>query len=78
MLFATRWLQFNTGDELFNNFEEVLTDSGANRWQNLIVSVAAVDRDDIRFNQEYGNLLDRYATNQGRDIMKDYLRSDEV
>ena len=71
-------LDFNTGDELFNNFEEVLQDSGASRWQNLIANVEAIDRDDVRFNQEYGNLLDRYATNRGRGIMKDYLRSDEV
>ena len=62
----------------FNNFEEVLQDSGASRWQNLITDIAAVDRDVIRFNGEYGNLLERYSTNRGRDIMKDYLRSDEV
>ena len=71
-------LDFNTGDELFTNFAEVLQDSGASRWQNLISDIEVIDRDDVRFNQEYGNLLDRYATNRGRDIMKDYLRSDEV
>ena len=26
-------LDFNTGEELFNNFEEVLQDLGASRWQ---------------------------------------------
>ena len=58
-------LDFNTGDELFNNFEEVLQDSGASRWQNLIANVEAIDRDHVRFNQEYGNLLDRcFRTNK--------------
>ena len=63
-------LNFNTGEELFNNFEEVLQDSGASRWQNLITDIAAVDRDVICFNGEYGNLLERYSTNRGRDILE--------
>ena len=71
-------LQLEEGHELFDNFEQVLSDNAETRWQNLVAEIADEDRTDVRFEDEYQNLLDSYATNRGRDYMRDYLQSTEV
>ena len=49
-------LDFNTGDELFNNFEEVLQDSGASRWHAIPYSVPMVHEE--AFLKELKHLLE--------------------
>ena len=71
-------LQLEDGPELFDNFEQVLSDNAETRWQNLVADIADADRTDVRYEDEYKNLLDSYATNRGRDYMRDYLLSSEV
>ena len=71
-------LQLEEGPELFDNFEQVLSDNAETRWQNLVADIADDDRTDVRFEDEYQNLLDSYATNRGRDYMRDYLTSAAV
>ena len=71
-------LQFDSGEELFDNFTQVLSDNAEASWSNLVDGIGFADRTPVRFDQEYTTLLERYATNKGRDFTKDYLYSSEV
>ena len=71
-------LRFDTGEELFDNFSQVLSDNAEASWSNLVDNINENDQTVARFTQEYTTLLERYATNRGRDFMKDYLLSGEV
>ena len=71
-------MQWDDGDELFTNFPKVLSENAEESWRNLTDGIAIADRTPIRFEAEYANLLEKYATNRGCDFMKDYLYSEEV
>jgi hypothetical protein len=68
-----RQLLFDTGPELFDNFEEILTDSAEEKWENLVSGIGAAARTVPRFNAEMQNLYLRYVDTEARDTMIKYL-----
>ena len=68
-----RQLSFTDGLELFDNFEEVLTDSAEEKWLNLTVGVADIDRTPARFNEAMEAFCQRYVDAFARDAMIKYL-----
>ena len=50
-------LQFTQGDELFDNFEQVLLDTVLDRWLNRVSQLTAAQRTVNWFNAEYANFL---------------------
>ena len=71
-------LQFTEGRELFNSFEQIVSDTAADRWANLVTAIPEADRDAPRFETEWRNFLRLYTTSKGRDYMVEYLNSAEV
>ena len=68
-----RQLSFTDGGELFDNFEEVLTDSAEEKWLNLTVGVAEVNRTPARFDQAMEACCQRHVDEFARDSMIKYL-----
>ena len=71
-------LEFSTGEELFDNFEQVISDTAEARWNNNVAEIPDDDRTADRFDEEFAAYLQRYTTNRGRDYMKAYLNSKDV
>jgi hypothetical protein len=71
-------LEFTTGDELFDNFEQILSDSAEQYWENSVDAMGNVARTVARFDQCYGVLVLRYLHEHARDHMVDYSGSAEV
>jgi hypothetical protein len=69
-----RQLNFDTGAELFNNFEEVITDTAEDKWDGIVSGIQPGDRDPARFDQAMGEFYMKYCNNQARDTMLEYLR----
>jgi hypothetical protein len=68
-----RQLSFDTGRELFDNFEEILTDSAEEKWENIVAGIGAAGRTANQFNTEMTNFYLRYVDNEARDTMFKYL-----
>uniref|UniRef100_A0A6V2AN04 Uncharacterized protein n=1 Tax=Ditylum brightwellii TaxID=49249 RepID=A0A6V2AN04_9STRA len=68
-------LDYTTGMELFNNFEEILTDTTEEKWENLMSGIVDADKTDMRFNTEIALFYQTYCDNEARDIMFDYLKT---
>jgi hypothetical protein len=68
-----RRLEFTTGHELFDNFEQILSDSAEQYWENIVDAIGNVARTVARFDQCYKALVLRYSHEHARDHMVDYL-----
>jgi hypothetical protein len=68
-----RQLLFDTGIELFDNFEEILTDSAEEKWENLVAGIGVAARTPARLDIEMTNFYLHYVDNEARDTMFKYL-----
>jgi hypothetical protein len=71
----TNFMHYTTGAELFDNWEQCLSDTAENRWNNLVTAIVDADRSSARFETDLVNFTRRYATNRARDYMREYLMS---
>jgi hypothetical protein len=74
-------LEFTTGDELFDNFEQILSDSAEKYWENIGSTIGNVAR--TSYGGSFWSMLwcistTSFACEHARDHMVDYLGSAEV
>jgi hypothetical protein len=67
-------LEWTTGPEMFDNFEEVLQDTALEKWETRIGNIAPVDRTMGRFDQAIGEYLLEYVDPLAKDYMIKYLK----
>lgn len=72
---ADRTLQWNTGIELFDGFEEVLIDTALTNWEDLIAPLANVDKTVERFEQTLQELYRKYVGSEARDTQIEYYKT---
>ena len=70
-----RQLEFTTGEELFDAFEEIVSNQAEQRWETLTGQLTAQQKTNARFRQEMDNFYLSYCDDDARDTMFDYLRS---
>ena len=70
-----RQLEFTTGEELFDNFEEVLTGKAQDKWYSLTGQLGAAQRTVPEFTNRVGQLYLSYCSDDARDAMFEYLRA---
>ena len=76
---AVEVLELNTRAELFNNFEQVLSDMAFNHWMNRVTNLTNAQRMPARFDtNKFSSFLRKFTTNRGQDYMLEYLNSLEV
>jgi hypothetical protein len=63
------------GAELFDNFEEILTDYAEEKWENLVSGIEVAAHTVPCFDVEMRNDYLRYVDDEARDIMFKYLRT---
>eukprot|EP00957_Ditylum_brightwellii_P019401 1463699-Ditylum_brightwellii.AAC.1 len=68
-------LEFTTGPELFNNFEEVLTDNAEEKWENVVSNIAEADCDEACFNEAMEAYYLKYCDEDSKDTLFDYLQA---
>ena len=66
-------LQFNTGVELYDNFEELLTDSAEEHWTQITRNTPDAARTVDSFNQHMESFYTKYVDDKARNIMFKYL-----
>ena len=71
---ASRTLQWNTGHELFDGFEEFLIDTALTNWEDLILPLAEADKTLARFEQTLQEMYRKYVGAEARDIQFEYFR----
>ena len=71
----SRQLEYTTGAELFNNFEELMVNNAEERWENIVAPIAEPQRTPIRFELAVDELRAHYCDHEARDTMFDYLRT---
>eukprot|EP00957_Ditylum_brightwellii_P124835 9515658-Ditylum_brightwellii.AAC.1 len=67
-------LKFDTGPELFNNFEEAITNTADDKWDGIIGGILPENRDPTKFDESIEKFYLKYCDKQSRDIMLKYLR----
>jgi hypothetical protein len=72
---ATRVLLWTTGPELFDGFEEVLLDTALSNWEDIISTIADVDKTPARFEQAIQTMYRKYVGAEARDIQFEYFKS---
>ena len=73
---AARTIGWTTGSELYDNFEEVLTDTAEDHWENILTDVAEADKTPANFKDVALPAFYRhYCDDDARDIMITYLRA---
>ena len=72
---TARQLDFDTGAELFDNFEEVLTDTAIDKWENIVSAIPQNQRTVARFNQSIEAFYRRYVDARARDVMISYIKT---
>lgn len=70
---AARRLEFTTGEELFDAFEECLHGIPAHEWSKQIHNLQANDMTIQRFNQEVQNFYTHFCDERARDTMYEYI-----
>eukprot|EP00957_Ditylum_brightwellii_P207517 15353354-Ditylum_brightwellii.AAC.1 len=70
---AARQLDFTTGPELFDNFEEVLTDSAEEKWDTIVSNINAATREVDHFDNAIKEFYLKYCGAQAKDTMFQYL-----
>ena len=71
----SRQLNYDNGEELFDNWDDCLDDSAEEKWDTLVSGIANDQRTVARFNAEMKNYYRRYVDNKARDTLVDYLRN---
>ena len=71
----SRQLEFTTGAELFNNFEELMVNNTEERWENIVAPITDAQRTPIQFELAVDELLTHYCDHEARHVMFDYLRT---
>ena len=69
-----RQLQYTDGDELFDNFAEVVAGKAEDKWETLTVNIAPQDRTPQRFREVMDTFYLSYCDEEARDTMFKYLR----
>jgi hypothetical protein len=72
--YATRSFEWDTGPELFDNFEEILVDNALEKWETICAPLDEDERTVARFDQAIQELYLGYVDNNAKDIMIDYLK----
>eukprot|EP00957_Ditylum_brightwellii_P083657 6358831-Ditylum_brightwellii.AAC.1 len=67
-------LNVDTGAELFNNFEDVVTDTAGDKLDGIVNGIMPGDRDPTRFDQAMKDFYLKYCNNQASDNMFKYIR----
>eukprot|EP00957_Ditylum_brightwellii_P051843 3931665-Ditylum_brightwellii.AAC.1 len=67
-------LTFDTGPELFNNFEEVITNTIEDKWDEITGGILPYNRDPTKFDESIKKFYLKYYDKQARDTMLEYLR----
>ena len=68
-----RQLDYTTGCELFDNFEEVLVDTAEEKWENLVSVVPEAQRTVNWVDEEMKKFYLHFVDNEERDAMTKYL-----
>jgi hypothetical protein len=69
-------LLFDTGAELFDNFDECLSGTAATKWNTLTRGIPTNERTTDKFDETIEAFYRKYCPGDARDVMVDYL--DEV
>jgi hypothetical protein len=72
---AERTLEWTTGPELFDGFEEVLVDTALTNWEDLIDPIADQDKTVARFEQTIQELYRKYVGAEARDTQIEYYKT---
>jgi hypothetical protein len=72
---SARTLQWTTGAELFDGFEEVLVDTALTNWEDLILPIAEDDKTVAQFEAVLQLLYRKYVSAEARDIQFEYFRT---
>jgi hypothetical protein len=72
---ASRTLEWTTGQELFDGFEEVLLDTALMNWEDLTSTIADADKTPARFDQTLQALYRKYVGAEARDTQFEYFRT---
>ena len=70
-----RQLEFTTGEELFDNFEKILTGKTQDKWYSLTGQLVAAQRTVPEFTNRVEQCYFSYCNDDARDTMFDYLRA---
>jgi hypothetical protein len=71
--YATK-LDWTTGPEMFDNFEEILQDTALEKWETRMQNIAPIDQTIERFNQAIEEYLLEYVDPLAKDYMIKYLK----
>ena len=70
-----RQLNYDDGEELFDNWNDCLDDSAEEKWDTLVSGITNAQHTVARFNAEMKNYYRRYVDNEARDTLVDYFRN---
>eukprot|EP00957_Ditylum_brightwellii_P167744 12769963-Ditylum_brightwellii.AAC.1 len=71
---VARQLEFTTGTKLFDNFEEILTDSAEEKWDTVVSNIDTATRSPDGFDNAIKALYLKYCDTTAKDMMFKYLR----
>jgi hypothetical protein len=63
---AARHLEQNTGDQLFDNFEQALSDLAEQHWENIVDGIRAAAHILVQFQESFDVLVLSYSHEQAR------------
>jgi hypothetical protein len=72
---ASRTLDWTTGQELFDGFEEVLIDTALTNWEDLILPIEEANKTPEHFEVVLQQLYRKYVGAEARDIQFEYFRT---
>ena len=72
---VSRQLEYNTGEELFDNFEEIVMNTAEEKWMNLTQHLQPAQKTPQQFDSSLEEFYLRYCDEDARDTMFKYLRS---
>jgi hypothetical protein len=73
--YSERTLQWNTGIELFNGFEEVLIDTALANWEDLIAPIPEADKTVLRFEATLQAMYRKYVGAESCDTQIEYFKT---
>ena len=71
---VSRQLDYTTGAELFDNFEEVVLNTAEEKWMNLVQNLTPAEKTPARFDALINRFYLSYCDSDSRDTMFKYLR----
>jgi hypothetical protein len=72
---AERTLNWDTGLELFNGFEDILIDTALANWEDIIAPIADADKTVVRFEQALQEMYRKYVVAESRDTQIEYYKT---